>query len=135
MNKIPGLRTALFSIHEPGMTIAPHKGVTAGICVVHLGLQIPKKRENCAIRVDDNIVHWEDGKAFVFDDTREHETWNNTDEDRIILLLHVDRPVRFPGSLVAKIFMSAIRWSPFISDARKKMKAWDEAFQAMEKKS
>ena len=40
MKKIPGLRTALFSIHEPGMTIAPHKGVTAGICVVHLGLRL-----------------------------------------------------------------------------------------------
>ena len=135
MKKIPGLRTALFSIHEPGMTIAPHKGVTAGICVVHLGLQIPKKRENCAIRVADDIVHWENGKAFVFDDTREHETWNKTDEDRIILLLHVDRPIKFPASIVAKIFMSAIRWSPFISDARRKMKAWDKSFQAMEKET
>lgn len=134
MRKIPGLRTALFSIHEPGMLIEPHKGVTAGICVAHMGLQIPQKRENCAIRVENEIVHWEDGKAFVFDDTREHETWNKTDEDRIILLMHVDRPVRFPGSLIASIFMTAIRWSPFIGDARRKMKSWDKSFKKLEKK-
>ena len=133
MKKIPGLRTALFSIHEPGMTIAPHKGVTAGICVVHLGLKIPKARENCAIRVDKDIVHWENGKAFVFDDTPEHEAWNNTDEDRIILLLHVDRPLRFPGNIVSKLFMAGIRWSPFISDARKKMKAWDQKMAEVQK--
>lgn len=132
LKNIPGLRTALFSIHEPGMTIAPHKGVTAGICVVHLGLKIPKKREDCAIRVDEEIVHWKDGEAFVFDDTRRHETWNNTNEDRIILLLHVDRPLRFPGSLVSKLFMAGIRWSPFISDARKKMKAWDQKLEKLQ---
>ncbi len=126
LKNVPGLRTALFSIHEPGMVIAPHKGVTAGICVVHLGLKIPIARENCAIRVDDEVVHWKNGEAFVFDDTRRHETWNHTDEDRIILLLHVDRPLRFPGSLLSKLFMTGIRWSPFISDARRKMKAWDK---------
>ena len=56
------------------MTIAPHKGVTAGICVAHLGLQIPKAGENCAIRIAGEVVHWRDGQAFVFDDTFKHET-------------------------------------------------------------
>jgi len=135
LKSIPGLRTALFSIHEAGMTIAPHKGVTAGICVAHLGLKIPKEFEDLAIRVEDEIVHWRNGEAFVFDDTREHETWNRTDEERIILLLHVDRPVRFPGSLIANLFMTGIRWSPFIGDARKKMKNWDKAFRKLETKT
>ncbi len=134
MKSVPGLRTALFSIHEPGMTIAPHKGVTSGICVVHLGLKIPKKHEKLAIRVENDVVHWRNGKAFVFDDTREHETWNHTDEDRIILLMHVDRPVRFPGNVIAKLFMLGIRWSPFIGDARRKMKDWDKSFRKMEGK-
>lgn len=131
MRRVPGLRTALFSIHEPGMTIAPHRGVTAGVCVVHLGLKIPQSYEKCAIRVENEIVHWRDGQAFVFDDTREHETWNNTDEDRVILLLHVDRPLRLRGTIISKIFMAGIRWSPFISDARKKMIAWDKKLAEM----
>lgn len=132
VESLPGLRTALFSIHDPGMEIAPHKGVTAGICVAHLGLMIPKDRASCAIRVEDEIVHWEDGKAFVFDDTREHETWNRTDETRAILLLHVDRPVKFPGSFLARLFMLGIRYSPFIGDARRKMGEWNTAFVALE---
>jgi len=135
VNKIPGLRTALFSIHAPGMEIAPHKGVTAGICVAHMGLKIPKNHENCAIRVENNIVHWREGHAFVFDDTREHETWNHTDEERVILLLHVDRPTRFPGSLLAWLFMTGIRWSPFIGDARKQMDDWNTAFEKLEAKN
>ena len=134
MKTVPGLRTALFSIHEPGMMIAPHKGVTAGICVAHLGLKIPKDYKNCAIRVENEIVNWRDGQAFVFDDTREHETWNKTDDDRIILLMHVDRPVRFPGSLIAAMFMFGIRWSPFIGDARRQMKDWDKRLRKLENK-
>lgn len=134
LKTVPGLTTALFSIHAPGMTIAPHKGVTAGVCVVHLGLKIPDDRGNCAIRVDQDIVSWEEGKAFAFDDTLQHETWNRTDQERIILLLHVKRPVRFPGSLVAWLFMTGIRASPFIGDARRKMKEWDKKFSDRERK-
>lgn len=132
LNKIPKLRTALFSIHEAGMEIPPHKGVTAGICVIHLGLKIPEKWSNCAIRVEDKTINWRNGKAFVFDDTREHETWNKTKEERVILLLHVDRPTQFPGSLVAWLFMAGIRWSPFIGDARAKMGKWNKAYQKLE---
>lgn len=132
VEKIPKLRTALFSIHDPGMTIAPHKGVTAGICVLHLGLKIPNDRQNCAIRVEEHVEHWDNGKVFVFDDTYEHETWNNTDETRVILLLHFDRPTRFPGNLLAALFMAGIRWSPFIGDAKNKMDAWDKKFRKLE---
>lgn len=132
VEQVPGLRTALFSIHEPGMTIAPHKGVTAGICVAHLGLKIPKTYNNCAIRVENEIVNWRDGAAFVFDDTFKHETWNRTDEERIILLLHFDRPSRFPGSLLAWVFMTGIRWSPFIRDARNEMRKWNDELVKLE---
>ncbi|NNE56828.1 MAG: aspartyl/asparaginyl beta-hydroxylase domain-containing protein [Hellea sp.] len=132
VEKIPGLSTAMFSIHEPGMCITPHKGVTAGICVFHLGLIVPKNRENCAIRVDDQIYHWKEGEGFVFDDTFEHETWNKTNEQRAILLLHVKRPMRFPGSLLAALFMGAVRRTSFIQDALNSMKEWEESYKAME---
>lgn len=134
VEQIPGLRTALFSIHEPGMTISPHKGVTASICVAHLGLIIPKDIRQCAIRVADKIVHWEEGHAFVFDDTYKHETWNNTDEERVILLIHADRPLRFPATIIASVFMWGIRHSPFIGDARAKMSDWNVAMEQAEDK-
>jgi ornithine lipid ester-linked acyl 2-hydroxylase len=120
IGKIPGLKTAMFSIHAPGIHIPRHKGVTKGMVVCHLGLIIPKAREKCRLKVDDQICLWECGKTFVFDDTYPHEVWNETDEDRVILLLQVERPLRGWGLILARIFMTAIRWSPFVQDARRK---------------
>jgi len=37
-------------------------------------------------------VAWEEGKALVFDDSYEHEVWNRTDEDRVVLLWDVWHP-------------------------------------------
>lgn len=133
LTKVPGLRTAMYSIHAPGMAIPPHKGVTAGMCVFHLGLKVPRDRQNCAIRVEDQVVHWKEGEAFVFDDTRDHETWNNTDEERVILLIQFDRPLRFPGNLVASAFFQAIRRSSFVGSARRQLGDWESTFRQFEK--
>ena len=130
---VPGLRTAMFSIHAPGMVIPPHKGVTAGMCVCHLGLKVPEDTDNCAIRVEDEIVHWQAGRAFVFDDTREHETWNRTEDERVILLIQFDRPLRFPGNVVASLFFNAIRRSSFVGNARRKLGDWEDTFRDFEK--
>ena len=121
IEKIPGLKTAMFSIHEPGIHIPRHKGVTKGMVICHLGLIVPKQREKCKLQVDDQICLWEPGKTFVFDDTYPHEVWNETDEDRVILLLQVERPLHSWGLILARTFMTAIRWSPFVQDARRKM--------------
>ena len=134
VEKVPGLSTALFSIHEPGMSIQPHKGVTAGICVFHLGLSIPESGK-CAIRVENKIYEWKEGQGFIFDDTFEHETWNDTAERRIILLLHVKRPVSFPGNILADFFMGCIRRTSFITDALNSMKEWELAYAKLEKKT
>ncbi len=133
LTKVPGLRTAMYSIHAPGMAIPPHKGVTAGMCVFHLGLKTPKDTENCAIRVENEVVHWQEGEAFVFDDTREHETWNRTDDERVILLIQFDRPLRFPGNVVASLFFKAIRRSSFVGNARRKLGDWESTFRQFEK--
>ncbi|MEP2921699.1 aspartyl/asparaginyl beta-hydroxylase domain-containing protein [Sulfitobacter sp.] len=133
LKAVPGLRTAMFSIHDPGMAIPPHKGVTAGMCVFHLGLKTPKDTANCAIRVDDQIVSWKEGEAFVFDDTKEHETWNRTDEERVILLVQFDRPMKFPGNIVASLFFHAVRRSSFVGTARKQLGNWENTFRQFEK--
>ena len=133
LKAVPGLRTAMFSIHDPGMAIPPHKGVTAGMCVFHLGLKVPKDTVNCAIRVSDEMVHWQDGKAFVFDDTKEHETWNRTEDERVILLVQFDRPVKFPGNIVAWLFFQAVRRSSFVGNARRQLGDWEDTFRKFEK--
>ncbi len=124
LEQVPDLLTALFSILEPGTHIPRHTGPTKAIITCHLGLRVPAARARCRMRVDGTDVHWEEGRMVVFDDMYEHEVWNDTDEHRVVLMLHVKRPERFPGTLVRDGFLAAVRRSPFIQDARRNMEAW-----------
>lgn len=56
----------------------------------HLAIRIP--HGDCAIRVADEVRHWHEGKCMVFDDTYEHEVWNRTDEERLVLLVDLWHP-------------------------------------------
>jgi aspartate beta-hydroxylase len=47
---------------------------------------------DCAIRVSDHTEHWQEGRCMVFDDSYEHEAWNHTDEDRIVLIVDLWHP-------------------------------------------
>jgi len=126
VEQVPGLKSALFSILAPHSGIPRHKGVTKGMMTCHLGLSVPKEREKCWIQVHDQTLLWTEGKTMVFDDTYKHEVWNETDEERVVLLVQFARPLKFPGSLVAGAFMGALRHSPFIQEAKRNVAAWDE---------
>ena len=132
VEQIPNLESAFFSILLPGMHIKKHKGPTKSLMVCHLGVKIPRDSEKCVIRVDDEIRPWEEGKVLVLDDTHEHEVWNDTDETRVVLLMHVRRPLRFPGSLVGKLIFNAIRLSPFVRDGRRNLADWEAEYGRQE---
>lgn len=85
LQKIPRLRTAGFSILRAGAIIKPHLGYTDAVLRCHLGLVVPEG--DCALKVEDTVYRWEEGKAFVFDDTLLHSAWNRTNHDRYVLLL------------------------------------------------
>jgi aspartyl/asparaginyl beta-hydroxylase (cupin superfamily) len=57
--------------------------------IVHLPLLVPP---GCGFRVGGEVREWREGTAFVFDDTIEHEAWNNSDKLRVVLLFDVWRP-------------------------------------------
>jgi beta-hydroxylase len=84
VEQIPNLVTAGFSSLAAGTHIAPHTGYPDGVLRCHLGLVIP---ENCAIRIGDETRTWQEGKCLIFDDTIDHEAWNNSDRTRVVLLL------------------------------------------------
>ena len=130
LEQIPGMLTAWFSILAPGYHIPPHRGPTKSFLVCHLGLIVPKEREKCYLRVEDHILHWEEGKCFIFDDTFEHEVRNETDEYRVVLLLHVERPMRWPGKLAARFWLNLIKLSPYFKDGYRNMKRWEERYEA-----
>ena len=130
VESVPGMKTAMFSILAPHKHIPDHCGPYKGIVRYHLALKVPEPREQCRIRVGDEIVTWEEGRSLIFDDTYEHEVWNDTDDERVVLFLDVVRPLRFPMNVLNWIVITAIARSPFIHDAKRRHLAWEERFAA-----
>ena len=81
--------TAFFSILRPHTRLPAHSGVTNTRAIVHLPLIVPP---DCGFRVGGETREWREGEAFVFDDTIEHEAWNNHDQPRVILIFDVWNP-------------------------------------------
>lgn len=129
IESVPNMTTAFFSILEPGKHIPAHRGVYKGFLRYHLGLLIPEPIEKCRIRVDDTIANWEEGKSIMFDDTYDHEVWNDTEGLRAILFMDVIRPMSFPASFINSAIISAIKHTGYIQDAKKNQEAWEEKFE------
>jgi aspartyl/asparaginyl beta-hydroxylase (cupin superfamily) len=81
--------SVLFSLLKPGAHIPPHNGLVNTRLICHLPLIAPPK---CRFRVGNEEREWVHGRAWLFDDTIEHEAWNQSDETRVILLFDVWRP-------------------------------------------
>ncbi len=104
LSKIPMLDlagfgpTVLFSCLSPRTRIPAHSSVTNVRLVVHLPLIVPGK---CYFRVGNEIREWVYGKPWVFDDTIEHEAWNDSDKLRAILMIDI--------------------WNPYLSEVERKL--------------
>jgi len=85
---------AMFSLLAPRTRIPPHAGVANTRLVCHLPLIVPP---NCGFRCGATTREWRVGEAFVFDDTIEHEAWNDSDELRVVLILDLWPPALGPG--------------------------------------
>ncbi len=87
---IPGRSpSAFFSLLKPRTKIPPHTGVTNTRAIVHLPLIVP---DGCGFRVGGETRSWREGEAFAFDDTIEHEAWNDSDALRAVLIFDVWNP-------------------------------------------
>jgi aspartyl/asparaginyl beta-hydroxylase (cupin superfamily) len=79
----------LFSRLSAGARIPPHHGMLNTRLVCHLPLVVPP---GCGFRVGGETREWHEGKLLIFDDTIEHEAWNEGSSDRIILIFDAWRP-------------------------------------------
>jgi len=87
---IPGRTpSVLFSQLRAGARIPAHTGYINARLICHLPLIVP---EGCGFRVGNEVRAWQKAKAFVFDDTMEHEAWNDSEKTRVILLFEIWRP-------------------------------------------
>ena len=81
--------TAMFSALAPNTRIPAHTGSTNVRLLTHLPLILPGPAR---FRVGNETRPWKMGEAWVFDDTIEHEAWNDADELRVILIFDVWNP-------------------------------------------
>ncbi|HEX8380301.1 MAG TPA: aspartyl/asparaginyl beta-hydroxylase domain-containing protein [Allosphingosinicella sp.] len=87
--RIANSPTVMFSLLRPGARIAAHTGMFNTRLVCHLPLIVPP---GCRFRVGNEVREWEAGKLLIFDDTIEHEAWNDGSEDRVVLIFDIWRP-------------------------------------------
>ena len=119
VSRIPGVIVAFLSIMEPGTHVPRHRGLTKSWLNCHLPLMLPQDGKRCEIAVDGRTHRWREGEWFVFDETYPHEVWNMSDEPRVMLLLQVQRDMKLPGRIAARMLYHAIRHSSFVGDVKK----------------
>src|SRR5690242_16040159 len=128
LGKIPGMKTAFFSILSPHKHIPAHRGAYNGVLRFHLGLLVPEPREKVRIRIGNDFRNWSEGKALIFDDTYNHEVWNDTDGYRVVLFVDFTRPLKQPWHWFNERLLNIGALAPFLREAGKKQSAWQKKF-------
>eukprot|EP00929_Paragymnodinium_shiwhaense_P076452 TRINITY_DN39313_c0_g1_i2.p1 TRINITY_DN39313_c0_g1~~TRINITY_DN39313_c0_g1_i2.p1 ORF type:complete len:280 (+),score=25.47 TRINITY_DN39313_c0_g1_i2:84-842(+) len=80
---------AMFSKLTPGTHLKPHCGPTNARLTCHFGIAVP---DGCGIRTGETTRCWNEGRCLIFDDSWEHEVWNNGTADRVVLLINFWHP-------------------------------------------
>ena len=132
--KIPGMTTAFFSILSPRKHIPAHRGAWNGILRLHLGLMVPEPRSQCRIRIGNDFYSWREGEALIFDDTFNHEVWNDTEGYRVVLFVDFARPLKQPFHWFNRRLLSWGALAPFLREAGEKQKRWQDMFWKQERK-
>jgi beta-hydroxylase len=128
LGNIPGVCTAFFSILAPGKHIPAHRGAFNGVLRYHLGLIVPEPRERCRIRIGNEFRSWREGEGLIFDDSFNHEVWNDTGGYRVVLFVDFPRPLRQPWHWLNQRLLNAAPLVPFLREAGEKQKRWEQMF-------
>lgn len=103
----------MFSQLKAGAHILPHTGFVNTRLICHVPLIV---HEGCKFRVGNEVRQWERGKAWVFDDTIEHEAMNSGDRTRVVLIFDIWRPelTEEERALVTTLLEAMDAYSPAI---------------------
>ena len=98
LKQIPGLKVALLSRLGPGTKLNSHRGwanLSNHVIRCHFGFKVPK---GCYVSVkesenaDEEFKYQKEHKWICFDDSKYHYAHNPTSEDRIVLIVDIQRP-------------------------------------------
>lgn len=92
ISKLKGVSTVYFSFLDAKSKIQPHNGDTDAYYRIHLGIKVPAQLPDCGLEVAGEKLAWQEGKCFAFNDIYYHSAWNNSEENRIVLIIDLLRP-------------------------------------------
>ena len=119
IERIPGVRTAIFSRMGPMTRLNAHRGwadLSNHVLRCHLPLRVPQTpRECCGVWVEGHRMPHRVGDIVVFDDSRTHKAYNaSADQDRVVLIFDIMRPAHIPPGMAQAGHTDAL--DDFISD-------------------
>lgn len=100
--QLPNLKTALLSRTSPGTKLTPHRGwknLSNYILRCHFGIRVPREQNSSVHVIKNNkehVQHHANKSWLIFDDSEMHWSENNSNEDRIILIVDIERPKHIP---------------------------------------
>jgi ornithine lipid ester-linked acyl 2-hydroxylase len=130
VQQIPGLKTAMFSIFQPGKRLPPHRGPYNGVLRLHLGLVVPEHDANLGIRIGPEVHDWKEGSVLIFDDAYEHEAWNETGRPRVVLFVDFEKPLRFPANIINTVLLRLAVLTPYLRDGADNLRHWERRFHS-----
>lgn len=130
VQKIPGLKTAMFSVFQPGKRLPPHRGPYNGVLRLHLGLLVPEHDTNLGIRIGTEMRGWKEGSVLIFDDAYEHEAWNETGRPRVVLFVDFEKPLRFPVNILNQVLLRLAVLTPYLREGNDNLRRWERRFHS-----
>lgn len=114
----PDVLSASLSFLAPGKQVPPHRGPFRGILRGYLVLDMPKRADGvppAVLKVDGREYRLHEGEFMLWDDTFEHEVWNDSPQVRTVLLLDIrrrDMPggLRLLSSAIIALVRLNVRW-------------------------
>ncbi len=92
INEVPDIYQCFFSVLEAGKNIPEHNGMYRGYLRYHLGLKVPVK-DPPFLLIKDQQYTWVESSGILFDDSWNHSVINNCEEDRVVLVVDIYRPM------------------------------------------
>lgn len=125
--EVPGLQSALLSAFDPHTHLPAHRGPNKGVLRYHLPLRVPGPPGAARLRVGDRTLPYTERTSILFDDTHEHEAWNDSDGVRTTLMLEVVRDLPGAAGALNRLTQAVYGTLPQVRGAHARIDELDRA--------
>ena len=108
LRSVPRLQIAGIAVLQAGAHLPRHRG-PAKTVRYHLGLEVPEPRGSSRFMIGSTEHRWAEGVSVLFDDSVEHEAWNDADQDRAVLFIETRWPLPATAALAHRMSQSILQ--------------------------